>query len=90
MPTRDTPWPDGTPCWIDSASPTSTRRASFYSALLGWEYTGGDPEFGGYLTATRNGGERRRHGPAAGPGRPAALDDLLRRCRRRGHRREDP
>ena len=60
---------------------------AFYAPLLGWEYTGGDPEFGGYLTVDGGRPDGRRHGPAAGPGRPAALDDLLRRRRRRGHRR---
>ncbi|MDQ4038732.1 MAG: hypothetical protein M3313_10410 [Actinomycetota bacterium] len=24
---------------------------SFYSDILGWTYTGGEPEYGGYLTA---------------------------------------
>ena len=52
MPTRDTPWPDGTPCWIDYGAADMEATKDFYSGLLGWEYTGGEPEFGGYLTAT--------------------------------------
>ena len=83
------PWPNGTPCWIDYGAADIDAAKAFYTAVLGWDYTGGEPEFGGYLTASRERRAGRRDGPAAGPGRPAALDDLLRRGRRRGHRRED-
>jgi uncharacterized protein len=62
MPTRDTPWPDGTPCWIDYGARDVDAAENFYGRLLGWEFTGGDPEFGGYLNATRHGE------PAAGLG----------------------
>ena len=55
MPTRDTPWPNGTPCWVDYGAADLDATKAFYASVLGWEYTGGDPEFGGYLTATKNG-----------------------------------
>lgn len=55
MPTRDAPWPDGTPCWVDIGVPDIEAARSFYTALFGWQYTGGDPAFGGYLTATLDG-----------------------------------
>ena len=70
MPTRDTPWPDGTPCWIDIGVPDIPAAREFYSALLGWDYTGGDPEFGGYLTATKNGENAAGMGPQQDPDDP--------------------
>jgi uncharacterized protein len=70
MPTRDTAWPDGTPCWIDYGAADIEATKAFYSALLGWEYTGGEPEFGGYLTATRNGHQAAGLGPQQDPNDP--------------------
>jgi predicted enzyme related to lactoylglutathione lyase len=55
MPTRDTPWPNGTPCWVDYGADDMEAAKAFYAAVLGWEYAGGQPEFGGYLTLLRNG-----------------------------------
>ncbi|GAB3354479.1 VOC family protein [Modestobacter lapidis] len=55
MPTRDTVWPSGTPCWIDYGAPDVEAAKAFYAEVLGWTYTGGDPEFGGYLICQRNG-----------------------------------
>jgi predicted enzyme related to lactoylglutathione lyase len=70
MPTRDTPWPDGTPCWVDIGVPDIPAAREFYSALLGWDYTGGDPEFGGYLTTTKNGENAAGMGPQQDPDDP--------------------
>ena len=70
MPTRDTAWPDGTPCWIDYGAADIEATKAFYTALLGWEYTGGEPEFGGYLTATRNGQQAAGLGPQQDPDDP--------------------
>jgi predicted enzyme related to lactoylglutathione lyase len=70
MPTRDTPWPNGTPCWVDIGVPDTDAARDFYTALLGWEYTGGDPEFGGYLTATKNGENAAGMGPQQDPADP--------------------
>lgn len=55
MPTRDMPWPAGTPCWVDYSAPDLDGARAFYGDLLGWTFTGGDPEYGGYLTCERNG-----------------------------------
>lgn len=55
MPTRDTPWSNGTPCWIDYGASDVEAAKDFYGRLFGWEFTGGDPQFGGYMVATRNG-----------------------------------
>ena len=56
MPTRDTPWPDGTPCWVDYGAVDLEAARSFYGDLFGWQFTGGDEQYGGYLNATS--GER--------------------------------
>jgi uncharacterized protein len=51
MVTRDTPWPAGTPCWIDIGVPDLGKAAAFYSALFGWDVQAGPPETGGYSIA---------------------------------------
>lgn len=70
MPTRDTPWPDGTPCWVDIGVPDVEAAKAFYSTLFGWEYTGGDPEFGGYVNATLQGRTAAGMGPQQDPDDP--------------------
>ncbi|MFD2091588.1 VOC family protein [Blastococcus deserti] len=63
MPTRDTPWPAGTPCWVDYGAADLDAAKAFYADLLGWEYTGGEPEFGGYLNAVKDGRQVAGLGP---------------------------
>ena len=70
MPTRDTPWPNGTPCWVDYGAADLDATKDFYTALLGWQYTGGEPEFGGYLTATVQGEMAAGLGPQQDPDDP--------------------
>ena len=70
MPTRDTPWPDGTPCWVDYGAADLDAAKAFYSGLFGWEYTGGEPEFGGYLNATLEGRQAAGLGPQQDPDDP--------------------
>jgi predicted enzyme related to lactoylglutathione lyase len=55
MSTRDTTWPNGTPCWIDYGAADIEAAKAFYADILGWTYEGGDPEYGGYLTAQAKG-----------------------------------
>ncbi|WP_409331218.1 VOC family protein [Trujillonella humicola] len=62
MPTRDTAWPAGTPCWIDYGARDVDAAKEFYGSLFGWSWSGGDPEYGGYLNAEHGGR------PAAGLG----------------------
>ena len=50
MATRDTAWPPGTPCWIDYGAADIEATKSFYTDVLGWQYSGGEPEYGGYLS----------------------------------------
>lgn len=68
---RTTPWPNGTPCWADLTVADPERARAFYSAVLGWEYSEGGAEFGGYVSALRNGAAAAGIGPARSPG-PAA------------------
>jgi predicted enzyme related to lactoylglutathione lyase len=71
MPTRDTAWPAGTPSWIDYAAADIDAAKEFYSDVLGWTYSGGEPEYGGYLTCEVRGlpaaGMAPRMDPSAPP-----------------------
>ena len=51
MVTRDTPWPDGTPCWVDLGAGDIPKAVSFYSSQFGWTVRQGGPEVGGYSMA---------------------------------------
>ncbi len=55
MTTRDTAWPEGTPCWVDVGVESFAKAQAFYSGLFGWEITPGPPELGGYTTCTKDG-----------------------------------
>jgi predicted enzyme related to lactoylglutathione lyase len=55
MPTRTTPWPNGTPCWVDYGAADLEAAKNFYATLFGWEYTEGSEEYGGYINSTKNG-----------------------------------
>jgi predicted enzyme related to lactoylglutathione lyase len=55
MVTRDTPWPDGTPCWVDLSTADIPRAVSFYSSQFGWDIQQGGPEAGGYSMARLDG-----------------------------------
>jgi uncharacterized protein len=48
MVTRDTPWPAGTPCWIDLGVTDIPKALDFYRALFGWDIQETPPEAGGY------------------------------------------
>ena len=70
MPTRDTPWPNGTPCWVDLATPDVDAARSFYASVLGWTYADTGPEGGGYLLCFRNGRLAAGLGPRMDPADP--------------------
>ena len=72
MPTRDTPWPSGTPCWIDYGAEDLDAAKAFYAALSGWEYSEGQEEYGGYLNALKNGQQAAGLGPRMDPNAPVA------------------
>lgn len=52
MTTRDTPWPEGTPCWVDLGADDPAKARAFYSALFGWDIQVGGPETGEYGMAS--------------------------------------
>jgi len=70
MPTRDTAWPDGTPCWVDYSAADIEAVKAFYADLLGWTYTGGEPEYGGYLTCLNRDQAAAGIGPQQDPSSP--------------------
>ena len=55
MPTRNTPWPAGTPCWIDLAASDLPAARTFYAEVFGWTVPEGPPEAGGYSSASLDG-----------------------------------
>ncbi len=55
MTTRSTPFPPGTPCWVDLFTSDPERSRSFYAAVLGWEFADQGEAYGGYTLATSRG-----------------------------------
>lgn len=55
MTERTTPWPVGAPAWVDISVTDIDRSRAFYAAVLGWDYSGGEAESGGYVNATVGG-----------------------------------
>ena len=73
MPTRDTPWPNGTPCWVDYGAADLDAAKKFYADLLGWAYTeGNEEEYGGYINALKDGRQVAGLGPRMNPTDPVA------------------
>lgn len=70
MPTRDTAWPAGTPCWVDYGAADVAAAQTFYADVLGWTYTDGDPEFGGYLNCQAKDRAAAGMGPQMDPSDP--------------------
>jgi uncharacterized protein len=65
--TRDTPWPDGTPCWVDLGTSDIPKAITFYSSQFGWDVAPGGPEMGGYSIAKLGGRNVAGIGPIMGP-----------------------
>jgi predicted enzyme related to lactoylglutathione lyase len=82
MTTRDTNWPEGTPCWVDLGVDDFDKGRAFYAGLLGWEVERGPEEFGGYATCTKDGRAVAGLAPKMAPDQPTvwtvylASDDL--------------
>jgi predicted enzyme related to lactoylglutathione lyase len=55
MTVRETPWPPGTPCWVDLMTPDQAAARDFYSALFGWQIDVGPEETGNYGMAAVDG-----------------------------------
>ncbi|HEY9304091.1 MAG TPA: VOC family protein, partial [Mycobacterium sp.] len=54
MPIRDGA-PLGAPCWLDLTSSDLERAQDFYGTLFGWTFESHGPEYGGYITAAKDG-----------------------------------
>jgi hypothetical protein len=67
MVTRDTPWPDGTPCWVDLGASDIPKAIAFYTSQFGWDVEAGPPEVGGYSMARIGGRNVAGIGPIMGP-----------------------
>jgi uncharacterized protein len=72
MPTRETRWPAGTPCWVDYGAADVEAARQFYGSLFGWEFSGGGEEYGGYLNAVRDGRLVAGLGPRMDASEPVA------------------
>ncbi len=66
---RDTPWPAGTPCWVDLGTDDVARARVFYETLFGWDTQVGPPESGGYVMCEIDGRPVAGLGPKMGPPR---------------------
>lgn len=71
MVTRNSPWPEGTPCWVDLAVDDFGKGQRFYAGLFGWEVPEGEAEFGGYSTATKDGHAVAGIAPKMSPDQPS-------------------
>lgn len=67
MVTRDTVWPEGTPCWADLGVTDIGKAIAFYSGLFGWDIPPGPPETGGYSVANLQGRTTAGIGPKMSP-----------------------
>jgi predicted enzyme related to lactoylglutathione lyase len=78
MVTHDTPWPAGTPCWVDISVDDVPRATAFYSGLFGWDIEQGGPETGGYCICHLNGRIVAGLGPKMGdPSAPSSWTTYL-------------
>ncbi|WP_030685242.1 VOC family protein [Streptomyces sp. NRRL B-1347] len=55
MTVRDTPWPEGTPCWVEVQVDDPVRTSAFYGRLFGWTFLDHGEEYDHYLTARLDG-----------------------------------
>jgi predicted enzyme related to lactoylglutathione lyase len=72
MSTRDTPWPAGTPCWVDISVPDVAAGTAFYGAVLGWDFVDSGAEYGHYTIAQVGGRAAAGLGPVMAEGAPTA------------------
>lgn len=77
MPTRHTPWPPGTPCWVDYSTDDADAACAFYGGLFGWSFSDSTPEFGGYRNALLDGGMVAGIAPKMSPEQPTGWSTYL-------------
>jgi predicted enzyme related to lactoylglutathione lyase len=73
MVARDTPWPAGTPAWVDVTVDDVPTAISFYRAMFGWDIEPGPPETGGYAICHKNGQIVAGLSPKFGPGETSTV-----------------
>jgi predicted enzyme related to lactoylglutathione lyase len=66
MSLRSAPWPAGTPCWVDLATPDVDTAQEFYAAMLGWSFPPLEQDYGGYVIGTVDGAAAAGIGPLQG------------------------
>jgi uncharacterized protein len=71
MSVHDTPWPAGTPCWVDLAVPDVAAATAFYGDVLGWSFVDSGEEFGHYHIAQVGGRATAAVGPVVEEGQPS-------------------
>lgn len=77
MVTRNTAWPEGTPCWVDLGVDDIDKAIAFYSGLFGWEAEKGGPEVAGYANCQVDGKDVAGIGPKMTEGQPTAWTNYL-------------
>ncbi|MBH0780437.1 VOC family protein [Nocardia bovistercoris] len=77
MPIRDTPWPEGTPCWVDCQVDDPEKAGHFYADLFGWTVEDGDGDSGGYLMGMKGGAAVAGIGPKPQAGMPSVWTTYL-------------
>lgn len=77
MTTRDTNWPEGTPCWVDLAVDDLVKARAFYSSLFGWEIEEGSAEHGGYANCLKDGRKVAGMAPKEDPAQPTSWTTYL-------------
>lgn len=55
MTIRTTPWPAGTPCWVDMSVADLDAAKAFYGPVVGWTFADTGEEFGHYTLCQRDG-----------------------------------
>jgi predicted enzyme related to lactoylglutathione lyase len=60
---RNTPWPPGTPSWVDLMTTDADSSRGFYSELFGWEFDVSGPDMGFYGMAKVRGNQVAGVGP---------------------------
>lgn len=77
MPTRSDPWPAGTPCWVDLATPDVVAATAFYGAVMGWSYVDSGGKFGHFFMAQVDGHPAAVIGPKQDQNQPTAWTVFL-------------
>jgi len=55
MSIRSTPWPAGTPCWVDMSVADLDAAKAFYGPVVGWTFVDTGEAFGHYTLCQRDG-----------------------------------